>query len=128
MIITANKYLNMSWEDYNLAVVKPMLAKYGLQPTISEDGQLIAEVNHGRWIVVCECGGAEKMWEEGVFMCMSCMNARHKHQYRKAIFPKARKRIEALLLRRPVINRNWSVGETLAQLQSENEQHREELL
>ena len=128
MIITANVYQSLSWESYNRAVIQPMLAKYGLQSAITSDGQLVAEVNHGRWIVKCECGGAEKMWEEAIFMCMSCMNAQHKHQYRRATFPNQRAQIEKALLKRPVKNRNWQLGETLAQLRDENKEHGEELL
>jgi len=128
MIITANKYLNMTWQQYNDSVVMPMLAKYGLKPEITDEGKLTAEVNHGRWIVRCECGGAEKMFEEGVFMCQACFNAAYKHKYRRAVFPKSRKQIENLLLKRPLPNRNWSVGETIEDLKRENDEHKEELL
>jgi len=128
MIITANAYLNLSWEAYNVSVIKPMLEKYGVKPEISESEPLMAEVNHGRWIVRCECGGAEKMWEEGWFICQSCWNAGHKHKYRQAVFPSGRNQIEKLLLRRQIQNRNWIPGETLEQLDKENEEHKEELL
>lgn len=127
-MLTGNAYFNMPWAVYKGAILDPTLAKYGLQPRVSTEGLLLAEVNHGRWIVKCECGGAEKMWEEGVFMCQSCYNATHKHQYRKAIFPQSRKAIEAILSKRPLPNRNWQSGETLEQLKRENEEHREELL
>lgn len=128
MMLTGNTYFNMPWEAYNRAVLEPMLAKYGLQPRTTTEGLLLAEVNHGRWIVKCECGGAEKMWEEGVFWCQSCQNAGHKHEYRKATFPPQRKQIEAILSKRPLPNRNWQPGETLAQLSRENKEHREDLL
>lgn len=128
MIVTANTYLNMTWEQYRSNVVAPLLAKYGVISPKTAEGELLAEINHGRWIVKCECGGAEKMWEEGFFMCQSCLNGNHKHQYRTAVFPKQRKLIEVLLLERPLQNRNWQPNETLAQLRKENEEHREELL
>lgn len=128
MIVTGNAYFNLTWEAYHQAVVQPTLAKYGLKPTTDTAAPLIAEVNHGRWIVICECGGAEKMWEEGCFMCQSCYNAGHRHQYRKAVFPRQRRQIEAILGVRPLPNRNWRPGESLAKLQRENAEHREDLL
>ncbi len=128
MIVTANTYFGMTWEQYQRSVVAPMLALHGILGPGMADGEVIAEVNHGRWIVRCECGGAEKMWEEGVFMCQSCWNGNHRHQYRKVVFPKARKQIEGLLSKRPVPNRNWDRPETLAQLRRDNEAHKEELL
>ena len=128
MIETANTYFNLGWKEYRTNIIAPLLAKYGIiSPKIAE-GELKAEINQGRWIVKCECGGAEKAWEEGFFMCQSCLNGNHKHQYRKAVFPKQRRLIESLLLKRPLQNRNWSPNETLAQLKRENEEHREELL
>lgn len=128
MITTANSFFNMTWEEYNQIAVMPQLSKYGIEPGLADDGLILAYVNHGRWLVKCECGGAEKMFEEGIFMCQSCYNAGHKHKHRHAVFPKQRRQVEAILLRRPIPNRNWQLGETLAQLKQENEQHKEELL
>jgi len=127
-MITANTYFNMTWEQYRLSVVAPLLASYAILNPGTADGELMAEVNHGRWIAKCECGGAEKVWEEGIFMCQSCWNGNHKHRYRNVVFPKARKQIEDLLSKRPVPNRNWYRDETVAQLRRENEAHKEELL
>ncbi len=138
-MITANIFFKTSWEAYRLMVIVPLLARYRL-PDVElfvESEPLKAYVNHGKWLVKCECGGAEKMWEEGVFFCQSCLNARHKHQYRHAIFPSNREKIEQLLEIRPVPNRNWNnqrdikrLGreETVADLKAENELHKAELL
>ncbi len=139
-MITANIFFNRvrypgcpqtgSFEAYKLIVLAKELAHGG----IPEQGYditsppLQAYVNHGRWVVKCECGGAEKAWEEGWFMCQSCFNSRHKHQYRRSVFPKSREAIEKLLALRPLINRNWRPGESLAQLKAENQEHRAELL
>lgn len=97
-------------------------------PIFRDEEPLKAYVNHGRWVVKCECGGAEKAWEEGKFMCLSCLNSSHKHKYRVSVFPESRKTIEAILCRRPLMNRNWFPGETVAQLQKENKDHQGELL
>lgn len=128
MILTANEILKTTWEAHNLSTILPQLAKYGVQPETSTTGILEAEINHGRWIVKCECNGAEKAWEEGLFMCLSCLNGAHKHQYRKVVFPEQRVDIESVLLCRPIPNRNWHPGEIVDQLKAENEEHKEELL
>ena len=129
-MITANTFFKSSWEAYRLMVIMPSMVGHGLLQTAYDkvSPPLQAYVNHGRWAVKCECGGAEKAWEEGWFMCQSCFNAGHKHQYRRSIFPKERLKIENLLEVRPLPNRNWYPGETLFQLQAENKEHKAELL
>lgn len=122
-MITANLN-NGSLVGYTQEVVLRMMAKQQVKPMgDSEAPPLKARVNHGRWLVDCECNGAELAWDEGVFMCLSCFNAGHEHKYRTAIFPRNRKAIELLLMGRPVENRNWYPGESLAQLRAENEAH-----
>lgn len=137
-MITANQFNNCSLAEYERRLDcgfgrKGIIAQFRelhlpLPIKVSDSEPLKAYVNHGRWIVKCECGGAEKAWEEGLFMCLSCWNSGHKHQYRRVVFPKERARIEELLIKRPLINRNWSPGETLAQLKKENKEHKGELL
>ncbi len=88
-----------------------------------------AFVNHGAWLVVCpKCRGAEYAWEEGWFFCCSCKNSYMGHKYRRLVFPKARAKIEALLVRRPLDNRNWTPKETVKDLELENKLHAAELL
>lgn len=130
-MITANLFFNRlgGWEDYRITVLLPELGKR----LIREQGYdtsppLKAYVNHGRWLVKCECGGCEKVWEEGWMMCRSCLNAAHGHKYRKTVFPKMREKMEMLLIQRPLVNRNWYPGETLKLLEADNEIHKEELL
>lgn len=138
MIITANTWFRANgqppktWETFRRGVIIPAMVKSGLQEQQgeAEGPPLIAFVNHGRWLVQCECAGAEYVWEEGQFMCMSCLNAEHKHHYRRSVFPAERLKIEALLEKRPLPNRNWDwhKGEDIALLEYENIEHREELL
>ena len=133
LLITANQFRNCSLAEYERLPEKGIFARFRalrlpLPIKISDDESLKAYVNHGRWIVKCECGGAEKAWEEELFMCLSCCNSNHKHQYRKVIFPKERAKIEELLIKRPLINRNWILGESMAKLRQENKEHKEELL
>lgn len=127
----ANKCNLIQFENYPKIGIFARFKKLKLPFPIGifeDELPLEAYVNHGRWIVKCKCGGAEKAWEEGLFMCLSCLNSSHKHQYRKAIFPRTRAKIEALLIQRPLINRNWIPGETLTQLKKENKEHEGELL
>ena len=128
-MITGNLQFGMPWEAYKLTVIVPTMGKRLLpQGGISDAESVKARVNHGRWIVDCECRGAEFAFDEGLFMCQSCYNAGHKHQYRRLVFPKNRKGIEMELIQRPEPNRNWYPGESIAKLRAENEEHKAELL
>lgn len=139
-MITANEFFNRvrypgdipkgNFELYRQMIIVPELIAKHLPVTLelSEDKPLVAYVNHGRWVVKCECGGCEKAWEECLFMCQNCWNSRHKHKLRLAMFPNKRKEIEQVLMVRPLPNRNWKLGETLAFLKAENNAHKAELL
>ena len=128
-MITGNLHFGMPWEAYKQTAIIPQMAKKLLpQGGISDTPPVKARVNHGRWVVDCECNGAVLAFEEGIFMCQSCFNAGHKHQYRRHIFPKGRRAIETALLQRPEVNRNWYPGETIIKLKAENEAHKAELL
>lgn len=85
-------------------------------------GKLSPYVNQGRWVVDCpDCPGAEIAREDGRFVCMSEVITLGEAKEYAAPFPKARRAIESLLAPRPMINRNWTQDETLAQLKRENE-------
>jgi len=139
-MITANIFFNRirgpyqpkigSWESYRQLVLIPELAAKELaeQGYDEENPPLPAYVNHGHWRVKCECGSTEFAWEEGWFLCRACLNGAHKHKYRRSFFPKNRKKIEELLAKRPLPNRNWYPGEALTQLKKENKDHEEEML
>ncbi len=128
-MITGNLHFGMPWEAYRLSVIVPTMAKKLVKECgYSDSPPVRARVDHGRWIVDCECKGAVFAFDEGIFMCSSCLNAEHKHQYRHLIFPRNRKRIERILLERPLDNRNWYLGETVTQLEADNKIHKAELL
>ena len=88
-------------------------------------GEVMAEVNHGRWIARCSvCGGAEEAaWQEPIFYCLSCGNAENGGHTMGIIFPENRVEIEGVLLARPMENRNWVPGEMAAELAVENMEH-----
>lgn len=134
-MITGNRYFNCSFEDYCnrpkagiYARMRMMGILQSVPLAVDDSSPLNAYVNHGRWLVKCECGGCEYAWEEKLFMCQSCWNSGHKHKLRRVAFPLYRKAIEMMLAQRPLINRNWKPGETIDRLRKENREHINELL
>ena len=130
-MITGNLYFRKTpnWESYRRLVLIPELASHMIREQgYANTSPLRAYVNYGRWCVKCECGGGEFAWDEGWMMCRSCFNAKHGHKYRPVVFPKDKERIEQILMVRPLDNRNWRPGESISDLQAENERHSAELL
>jgi hypothetical protein len=95
------------------------------------DGEIVAYVNHGRWIAECpDCAGAQLVSElERRFWCLNCGNAAVNFAWRHVRMPQKRTAIEAELVIRPAakgdraITRNWLPGETVKDLQRENVEH-----
>ena len=85
----------------------------------------VAYVNHGRWIANCPfgCGGAELAREEW-FVCRECLNAGGNGRIPLA-WPAGDdvRAIEAALVVRPVLNRNWNPDESIGCLLAENVEH-----
>lgn len=135
MIITANWYFSLTpplfiktWEEWLVKIVSLEMIRRGLHaPTeITEEEPVTAQVRQGAWMVLCpgpKCKGAELAWEEGLFLCLSCFNVAIGHRLRRSSFPAERRAIETILEPRPLPNRNWSLGETLADLERENVEH-----
>jgi hypothetical protein len=88
-------------------------------------GSITAEINHGRWIARCGCGGAEDVSPaEPVFYCLSCGNAENDGRVMKAEFPDQREQIEDELIKRTdMATRNWAPGESADELACENVEH-----
>lgn len=79
--------------------------------------------NHGRWVVGCpDCGGALLAHPgDQRFMCADCGNAGNEGRYRPVVWPRQYDRIAELLDARPDSRlRNWSPGESIADLRHEN--------
>jgi len=88
------------------------LRGHRIDKTVDTQHPVYAQISHGRWIAVCECGGAEYVTpDDPVFFCNSCGNRIVSHRLRKVIFPKSRKRIEKKLLSEPLEKRNWTPKE-----------------
>lgn len=68
---------------------------------------LRAFVNHGRWIVLCECGNAEYVSpDEPIVLCAVCLN-HGAGKWRAVEFPPDPAAIERELVRLPPFLRNW---------------------
>jgi len=90
-----------------------------------------ARINHNRLLVDCpDCNGAEFVWrEQPLLMCCNCWNARVGGLWRAVTLPPDLAHIEAALVERlDPQSRNWTPGETVADLLRENETHAEGML
>ena len=132
-IITANEFFGWSGKG-TWAKRLPDLRKgafenggVSLSETVKQGVALGAIVNSGKWLVLCSnpnCGGAEKVWEEGLMFCASCLNRHVGHEFLKTAFPTERRKIEQVLGLRPnPENRHWEPDETLEDLVRENRDH-----
>jgi hypothetical protein len=108
---------------------------------ITDVDPVAAEIDYGRWIAKCECGGAEYVSaQHPYFFCFSCGNEQFSGKARRVTFPevKERKEIEAALLERDQrepggekatqaalharptkLPRNWTPGTTVTRLRLE---------
>ncbi len=109
---------------------------------IAKGPPMMAFIERGRWLVLCECNGG--VWvepEDPITFCHTCGNKRSGGAARPVTFPKNRAAIEAEILRRPVhdiliglsevsralharpvlrgLGREWRVGETKADLKKQ---------
>lgn len=86
----------------------------------------VAYVNHGRWVADCPfgCGGAELAREEW-FICRECLNYGCAGARLALVWPAEEDigAIEAALVVRPLIHRNWDPIESLGFLLAENVAH-----
>jgi hypothetical protein len=132
-------YQHHDWQSMGLVeLVRTMCRRRGDQdpgepPTGKLKASVKAYVNHGRWVAECGtdgCGGAMSVdVEEPLFYCWVCGNQWANGAWARVEFPARREEIERLLLLRPAangmeaVNRNWVVGEPLANLEAENAAH-----
>jgi hypothetical protein len=87
---------------------------------------LEAVVNQGRWVVECDVCSSAQLTDpdDRRFFCVRCLNAQNQGRWRPVTWPEVIAAIEQALEARPDEGtRNWSVSETLADLQAENQAH-----
>jgi hypothetical protein len=105
----------------DVATLREVHAKHVLAKLHEVDTITYAEINHGRWLINCECNGAAVTCPKARIGC--CFDCGRVHT--NVVFPSRgqRGKIEKTLLARPMPNRNWKRGETLKFLLAENVEH-----
>lgn len=86
----------------------------------------MARVHNNMWIVDCPwCSNAEFAFlNTPLFMCENCWNQTVGGKWIAVKFPPDVKEIDAALEARPVPNnRNWNLGESVSDLETENVEH-----
>ena len=112
--------------DYHL-----LQNRYPKSPPFDDSkGELLAEVNYGKWLANCQtegCNGAIVVSSKvPYFMCPYCANFANDGKWYEVKFPKEKKQIEKLLLKRPAwdgfyaVHRHWKSDETITMLEKEN--------
>lgn len=92
----------------------------------SPEFTLKAFINHGRWLVRCPCGNAQKASESvRWFYCCACLNrgTQPPHMRIRVEWPEPKERaaIEAILNLRPdKAFQHWLPGESIKKLKAEN--------
>lgn len=97
-------------------------------PVGKKDTAIKVYANHGRWIAECpDCGDAQlAAREDRRFMCVGCANVAVGGVWRPVTWPRNLEALEEILDARPShLNRNWSPGETIADLIAEASQSEE---
>jgi hypothetical protein len=94
---------------------------------------MVAEINHGVWIASCACRspgdpapGCIVWLAAPLGWCVRCSNAAAGGRWRPIVLPEPDERaaIEAALAVRPSVEtRNWTPGETVADLARQNAEH-----
>lgn len=83
-----------------------------------EQGKVLAYVSQGRWVADCrDCEGAEMVIESKPMICGSC------GAVRQVAWPDEGSELEAVLERRHPRNQNWRPGETVSDLDADNERY-----
>jgi hypothetical protein len=93
--------------------------------SMRQDKPARAFVNDGRWVIQCECAGAQiASREDRRFFCCDCLNVITAGAWRPVEWPANSDEIEEVLSLRPdPKQRNWNWNETADQLRAENVEH-----
>lgn len=136
-IRTARHNWRLGFQERLLEDILPRAAKAGApvhlirEVAVSRKPPLKARVNESRWIVDCpDCPAVVfAPHESGLMICLHCWNSRDEFKWRRVEYPDERSEIEAVLSRRFLEkHRNWSPGESVADLVRENAEHKGEVM
>ncbi len=98
--------------------IETILGKAGVSTFQGET--IRARIEAGSWLADCPCKGAQYVRRGEQMLCGDC-GADHDVEFPP---PKKQERIEHLLGLRPnQVNRNWTPGETVEDLEAENIDH-----
>jgi hypothetical protein len=90
------------------------------------DGEVVQAFAHrGSWLAKCRCGSAALACQtDPRFFCIDCGNIEVEGAWLVVEWPEDVDAIEEILMKRMYrVNKNWTPGETLADLQAENDEH-----
>lgn len=101
------------------------LLKMRLPSEVLDTPLRFARVEQGRWLIDCpDCNGATLAdLEDPRFFCPDCQNAMSGGVWLRVMLPPNVAAIEHELLKRPIVNRNWTPGETVGALKADNAIH-----
>jgi hypothetical protein len=123
-ILTAQDVQGEGVVEFTVRVLRRRWNNHPIPVGFAEGIQVEAEINQGRWIVPCPfCTGAEMLDMKDLrFFCLSCYNKAVGGKWIKVAVPKEKevKGVERELLRREVVNQNWTAKESIEGLRKEN--------
>lgn len=122
----------IDWLRHRRRLRRQMRPELGpLPPLDNVSGTIMAQVNHGRWVIPCPACNAAQMCSRQYpyYLCDNCGSPDNNGQWRHVVYPDERDEIEAVLLDRVALHpelaptRNWTPGETVDDLRRENAEH-----
>lgn len=121
----ASDYVVPGLEEHpqaNVAGYRFWQAPLPFRPDAKSAGEPIAVfANEGRWIAECpDCRGAQlASHADPRFMCVCCANVDNGGAFRPLHWPRNRAALEEVLHERPMVNQNWTPGETVSVIRAE---------
>ena len=102
--ITAKDYAIREKHKDTRDRIRQIASRHGLHLYEEVSGIPVkAQLDFGRWIARCECGGAEAVDpSDPVFFCVSCGNYRNSGRLRRVEFPADYKAVEKKVMARKV--------------------------
>ncbi len=126
-ILTANQQFSVEKFRGYVRFVERMVGQRWNIPVDWSDpqGEVHAEIVRSSWRVSCPfCSGAMVIEPNELYYCPDCVMQANEFRPMTVIWPKNRRAIESVLLKRPdPMRRNWLPHETIKDLRRENKEH-----
>jgi hypothetical protein len=136
VIVQHHHWQRLSYRDFLVVWwgERGRLRQFGqIAPFSESQGQLLAEVNQGRWVTECPTPGCREATCVEVanpfFICLECGSPENGRKPYNVAFPSNMLAIEKVLLKRPAVSslhaphRSWQPGTSLATLKKEGPFH-----